>query len=474
MNHLSSIGLIGLAVMGKNLARNIAQKKYKVSVYNRTTAVTDEFIEQHGGAYIIGEKTIESFVASLATPRKIILMVKAGDAVDAVIEELTPHLEAGDTIIDCGNTFYRDTQRRYAMLKEKNIHFIGSGISGGEEGALHGPSLMPGGPKDAWKGIEPIWKKIAAKDFAGKPCVSYMGEDGAGHFVKMVHNGIEYGVMQLIAEAYDCLKTMHSLTPPEIQRIFKHLNNGPLKSYLFDITIDILEKKDDLTKGYLIDSILDTAQQKGTGKWTSVESLDRGIALPTITEGVFARCTSAEKKLRITLSTLYREKKTFKTISKKSFLPILEQAFSAAIISCYAQGFHLIERTAREEGWRINLAEVARIWQGGCIIRAKLLTTIHAAYQQKNNQSLHLLSIPSIARLVKQHRKGLREFVSLTVRTGIPIPAFAASLNYIEAMTQARSSANMIQALRDYFGAHTYERTDRAGVFHTEWNSSEK
>lgn len=473
----SHIGLIGLAVMGSNLARNIADKKFRVTVYNRTTTVTDEFIKNFGSDHLVGSHTLPEFVASLASPRKIILMVKAGDAVDAVIEELTnlqtqniASLQSGDTIIDCGNSHYRDTERRFKQLKEKGIHFIGSGVSGGEEGALHGPSLMPGGNRQAYKSIEPIWKKIAAKDFSNKPCVTYVGDGGAGHYVKMVHNGIEYGIMQLIAEAYDTLRTVYKLPAEEISKIFAKYNKGILQSYLFEIAAEVLAKRDDLSRGYLIDHIRDTAGQKGTGKWTSVESLDRGIALPTITEAVFARYTSAEKELRTTLQKSYREKISVKKPSLNTFTKTLESALYSAIISSYAQGFHLIATAAREEDWQIDLGEVARIWQGGCIIRAKLLTTIHAAYQTKTDQKQHLFALKNIVSAMKKSRVPLRNIVSLTAAAGIPASTFAVSLHYFEAMTQANSSANMIQGLRDYFGAHTYERTDREGTYHTNWN----
>jgi 6-phosphogluconate dehydrogenase len=311
----SHIGLIGLAVMGSNLARNIADKKYRITVYNRTTSVTEQFMREFGNKFLVGANNLKDFVASLERPRKIIIMVKAGTAVDTVIAELSPLLSAGDIIVDCGNSFYRDTARRFTELQAKGIHYIGSGVSGGEVGALLGPSLMPGGARAAYRAIEPIWKKIAAKDFAGSPCVTYVGDGGAGHYVKMVHNGIEYGIMQLIAEAYDILRTTYRLNALEISKIFNKYNKGVLESYLFEITSEVLARRDDLTRGYLIDHIRDAAGQKGTGKWTSVDSLDRGIALPTITEAVFARCSSAQKDLRTDLAKMYKEKIT----AKKTF-----------------------------------------------------------------------------------------------------------------------------------------------------------
>lgn len=469
----SSLGLIGLAVMGKNFARNFANNGITISVYNRTTDVTEEFIREYGTDRLIGTKTIPEFIASLARPRQIILLVKAGDAVDAVVRELAPHLEPGDTIIDCGNSFYRDTQRRTRELAEKNIHFVGCGISGGEEGALAGPSIMPGGTAETWKRLKPLFSKVAAKDFAGKPCVSHIGSDGAGHYVKMVHNGIEYGIMQLIAEAYDYLRVVHKLKAPAIRDIFMELGAGRLNSYLFDITATVLDQRDTLTKGYLIDHIRDTAGNKGTGKWTSADSLDRGISLPTITEAVFARYSSSDKSLRATLAKLYHPVRSGKKMSPKKLAAMLDGALYAAIISTYAQGFHLMKQTASNEGWSLNFAEITRIWQGGCIIRADILQTISEAYKTSGKKIPHLFAIPSIHKQLRTTHSTLRQFVSMAALSGTPIPAFSTALSYIEQMTQEASSANMIQALRDCFGAHTYERTDQSGVFHTDWLGTE-
>lgn len=464
----ADIGLIGLAVMGQNLARNIADKGYKTLVYNRTTEKTTEFISKFGTENLTGEKDLKTFVKNLKTPRKIIIMVKAGSAVDAVINQLLPHLDKNDLIIDCGNSNYLDTIRRSQELKEKKINFLGSGVSGGEEGALHGPSLMPGGNKTSYKKVEKIFQKIAAKDFSNNPCTTYIGDDGAGHYVKTIHNGIEYGVMQLMSEAYEIYRSVYKLSAPEIADIFGKYNRGKLKSYLFEISQIVLAEKDTFKKGYLIDYILDKAGQKGTGRWTAIDSLERASSTPTIIAAVNARINSGEKDLRTKLAKLYKKPSIKQKIPLQKAIPIINSALYAAMLISYAQGMSLIQKAATEQKWQIDLAEVARIWQGGCIIRAEILKTLTNAYKN-TKRSPHLFEIKSISEDLKKHLPKLRQLNAFTSINGITTPALASAQHYFEAMTEENSSANLIQGLRDHFGAHTYERTDKKGSFHTEW-----
>jgi 6-phosphogluconate dehydrogenase len=465
----AEFGLIGLAVMGQNLSRNIARNKVRTIVYNRTGETTKTFIKEHGSNYLRGEIDLKVFIGSLLKPRRIMLMIKAGDAVDAVIKQLTPLLDKGDVIIDGGNSHFHDTIRRESELKKKGIHFIGCGVSGGEEGALNGPSLMPGGSKEAWKLVRPVFEKIAAKDFTKKPCVTHVGENGAGHYVKMVHNGIEYGVMQLISEGYHMLKSLYNLKSPEVAEIFTHYNKGRLKSFLFEIAVPVLTKKDDIgKKGYLIDKILDKAGQKGTGKWTSVDALDRGVTLSTLTEAVFARTVSSQKELRVKLSKLYKKSTQKNALTLEQFAVILEDALYAGMLTCYAQGYDLIQTAGKEQHWKIDLAEVSRIWEGGCIIRSVILNFLHNAYQ-KAGKDRHLFEIPAVSKDLKDSINNLRNVTALSCLHNVPAPALASSLAYFDAITSAQTSANLIQGLRDYFGAHMYERMDKKGVFHTEW-----
>lgn len=471
MEKHAQIGLIGLATMGANLARNLANNSFKVCVFNRTTEKTLAFIDEFGNENLTYAKTLKELVSKLEKPRKIILLVKAGEGVEEMVNQLTPLLDKNDIILDLGNSNFKDTQKHCTELSKKNLNFIGCGISGGEHGALTGPSLMPGGTKTAYQKIEPIFSKIAAKDFAGQACLTFVGQDGAGHYVKMIHNGIEYAVMQLIAESYDLLSQIYTLTPPELAKIYEKFNQGILKSYLFEITSKIFAQKDDLKKSdYLINKILDKAGQKGTGKWTALDALEHDMALPTITEAVFARITSSEKDLRTSLAKLYAQKKSATTkIPLKTFLPLLEKSLYLSILSAYCQGFELIKKTAAENKWTINLAEIARIWEGGCIIRADILNFIYKSLKKEPKK--HFLAIKEVQKTITENLQALRKTTSFGTLEGINLPCLAGSLYYLQAMTSAQSPANLIQAQRDFFGAHTYERTDKKGSFHTEWQA---
>ncbi len=477
----ADIGLIGLAVMGANLARNMADKKFHVSVFNRTQEKTEKFAKEFGNKFIHPFYDLKTFVNSLSIPRKIIIMVQAGEAVDQVINQLTPLLNKNDIIIDCGNSYYLDTERRQKNLAEKNIHLIGCGVSGGEEGALKGPSLMPGGDKSSYRKIENIFKKIAAKDFSLKPCVTFIGENGAGHFVKMVHNGIEYAVIQLMSESYDGLKNIYNLSAPEIAKIFAKLNKGKLKSYLSEIAIKVLDQKDEFHKNkYLIDFILDKASQKGTGRLTAITSLEKDSALSIITESVFARIISGEKEKREKLNKLYEKlyglssRITSKNIHPKiplnNFISLIENSLYASIILAYVQGFELIQKVSKEQNWKINFAEISRIWQGGCIIRAELLKTFQKIYKNPKNKNKSLLEIPEIAKILKSSIEDLRKMIGSFTTNKVPKPALSSAINYFDSITSKNLPANFLQGLRDYFGAHTYERIDKKGTFHTKWN----
>jgi 6-phosphogluconate dehydrogenase len=422
---------------------------------------------QHEGDFVSAHE-YEQLVQSLERPRKLMLMVKAGEPVDAVINSILPYLEEGDIIIDGGNSAYQDTQRRFHFLKEKGIEFIGCGVSGGEEGALLGPSLMPGGTPAAWEHTKEIFEAIAAKDSMGAPCVTHIGEDGAGHYVKMVHNGIEYGVMQLLAETYEYLHLAHGRTVSQIADIFASFGAGKLSSYLFEIMVDVLKKEDEFHAGsHLVEYILDKAGQKGTGKWTSLDALERGVAIPTLTEAVFARYISAKKELRTELANAYQSQHGESTRSCDDILPHLEQALYGSIFACYAQGYELIQCAAKEEHWTIDLAEVSRIWQGGCIIRAEMLRTIADALSTDSSQ--HLLQAPSIVSEMKQAQSASTRILADAADCAIPMLCFGASASYVQMMTSEKTSAYIIQGLRDRFGSHTYERTDRSGTFHTDW-----
>lgn len=454
--------------MGKNLALNIESRGFSVSVYNRSSSKTEEFLQEAKGKNVVGTYSIEEFVQSLETPRKILLMVKAGTATDATIQSLLPHLEKDDILIDGGNTYYKDTQRRNKELAESGIHFIGTGVSGGEEGALKGPSIMPGGQKEAHELVKPILEAISAK-VDGEPCTTYIGPDGAGHYVKMVHNGIEYGDMQLISESYFILKQVLGLSADELHEVFAEWNKGELDSYLIEITADIFTKKDEETGKPLVDVILDKAGQKGTGKWTSQSALDLGVPLPIITESVFARFISAMKEERVKASGLLSgpEVKPV-TEHKEELIEAVRKALFMSKICSYAQGFAQMKAASEEYNWDLKYGEIAMIFRGGCIIRAAFLQKIKEAYDREPELD-NLLLDSYFKNIVESYQGALRQVISLAVAQGVPVPSFSSALAYYDSYRTAVLPANLIQAQRDYFGAHTYERTDKEGIFHTEW-----
>ena len=486
----SDIGLIGLAVMGQNLALNIADHGFQISVYNRTVEKTDKFVAENpstpGG--LVGAKTLPDFVASLARPRKIVILVQAGKATDAVIDGLVPLLEQGDIIIDGGNALWTDTIRREKALRDKGLRFIGSGVSGGEEGARFGPSLMPGGEFEAWQELKPIWDAIAAKvdaktgrplagAKAGQPvkggvtCTTYIGENGAGHYVKMVHNGIEYGDMQMICEAYALMQGLLGLKSAEMGTIFSEWNAGALDSFLIEITADILKQKDPATKRKaFVDIVLDTAGQKGTGKWTSTNALDMGVPAPTIAEAVFARCISAIKEERVSASKILKGPKKKYRGSKKALIQAIHDALYCSKICSYAQGFQLMRTAQQEFNWKLSFGDIARIWRGGCIIRAAFLQKITEAYERNPNLA-NLLLDPYFNKTVQKAQENWRKVVALAAECGVAAPTFASALAYYDSYRAARLPANLLQAQRDYFGAHTYERVDqpRGKFFHVDW-----
>ena len=489
----SDIGLIGLAVMGQNLALNIADHGFQISVYNRTTEKVDKFVAGNPGTPggIVGARTLGDFVKSLARPRKVIILVQAGKGTDAVIDSLVPLLDKGDIIIDGGNALWTDTIRREKALKEKGLRFIGSGVSGGEEGARFGPALMPGGDKAAFKELEKIWNAIAAKVDGktgrpipgaapgkpvkgGVPCCAHIGENGAGHYVKMIHNGIEYGDMQMICEAYAVMKGVLGMKAREMGGVFSAWNKGALDSFLIEITADILKQRDPVTKKPLVDVILDTAGQKGTGKWTSVNALDMGVPAPTIAESVFARCLSAAKEERVAASKILkgpRGKKHEKYEgSPKDLIGAIRDALYCSKICSYAQGFQLMREAQKEYNWRLNFGRIAQIWRGGCIIRAAFLQKITEAYRA-NPGLANLLLDPYFNKTIQKAQANWRAVVALAALCGISVPTFASALAYYDGYRSARLPANLLQAQRDFFGAHTYERVDekRGKFFHIDW-----
>jgi 6-phosphogluconate dehydrogenase len=464
------IGVVGLAVMGKNLALNIESRGYSVSVYNRSADKTEEMLKEAQGKNVVGTYSVEEFVNSLETPRKILLMVKAGKPTDATIEQLKPYLSKGDILIDGGNTLFVDTQRRNKELSADGLHFIGTGVSGGEEGALKGPSIMPGGQKEAYELVEPILKDISAK-VDGDPCCTYIGPDGAGHYVKMVHNGIEYGDMQLICEAYFLMKHALGLEAQDLHEIFAEWNKGELDSYLIEITADIFTKMDEETGKPLVDLILDTAGQKGTGKWTSQNALDLGVSLPIITESVFARFISALKEERVNASkVLSGPEKVAYTGDKKEFIEAVRKALYMSKICSYAQGFAQMRAASDEYDWNLQYGDIAMIFRGGCIIRAAFLQKIKDAYDRDANLP-NLLLDGYFKEIVESYQGALREVIGHAITRGIPVPAFSSALAYYDSYRTESLPANLLQAQRDYFGAHTYQRVDKEGIFHTEWMS---
>ena len=464
-----NFGLTGLAVMGQNLVRNVAHKGFPIAVHNRTTEKTDKFMEEHGGeGAITGSKSVQEFVDALQSPRAIMIMVKAGQPVDDVIAELKPLLAKGDLLIDGGNSLFSDTERRVKELTADGLLFLGTGVSGGEEGALKGPSIMPGGSEDAYKIVEPIFTKIAAQ-VDGTPCCTFIGNGGAGHYVKMVHNGIEYADMQLIAEAYDLLKNGAGLTNDDLHEVFTQWNEGDLDSFLIEITAQIFEKKDDLdTDDYLVDRVLDKAAQKGTGKWTAQNALDMGIPVTAITEAVYARSLSAFKDQRVAASKVLHGPSGKIDGDHQAFINDVRDALYASKVVAYAQGFEQMLAAAKEFDWTLHPGEIATIWRGGCIIRARFLDRIKDAYDQQPDLA-NLMLAPYFTDAIKNAQDGWRRTVGAAARLGIPIPAFSSALAYYDGYRRERLPANLIQAQRDLFGAHTYERIDKPGSFHSQW-----
>jgi 6-phosphogluconate dehydrogenase len=467
----ADIGLIGLAVMGENLVLNMESHGFTVAVFNRTTSKVDAFVDGRAkGKKIIGTHTVEELVAALKPPRKIMIMVKAGSPVDDVINELTPLLEPGDILIDGGNSHFPDSTRRTRELKAKRLLYIGTGVSGGEEGALKGPSIMPGGDLDAWPHVKPIFQAIAAKVSDGTPCCDWVGPEGAGHYVKMVHNGIEYGDMQLICEAYHLMRELLGMDAASLRDVFDRWNKGPLDSYLIEITRDILGYVDPETKKPMVDNILDAAGQKGTGKWTVISALDLGLPLTLISEAVFARCLSAQKDERAQASKILKGPPAAAGLDKKTYSDAIEHALYASKIISYAQGFALMDAMGRESKWEINKGGVALMWRGGCIIRSAFLGKIKEAFD-RDPKLTNLLLDPYFRGEIDRCQQGWRRAVAAAAEHGIPVPAMSSALAYFDGYRCERLPANLLQAQRDYFGAHTYERIDRprGQFFHTNW-----
>jgi 6-phosphogluconate dehydrogenase len=466
---------MGLAVMGENLALNIESRGYRVAAFNRTTSVVDEFIQGRAkGRNFIGCHSLEDLVAKLKRPRKVMMMIKAGPAIDAVIDQLIPLLEKGDVIIDGGNTHFDDTERRTKYVESKGLLYIGTGVSGGEEGALKGPSMMPGGSPQAWPLVEPIFKAIAAKVGPNNdiPCCEWVGPRGAGHYVKMVHNGIEYGDMQLICEAYFLLSEAIGLTNENLYSVFDEWNRGELQSYLIEITRDIFSVKDDAGEGYLVDKILDVAGAKGTGKWMSQHALDLGVPSTLVTTAVFARALSAMKDARVRASRVLRgpesNDETVRLPDRKQFVEAVRQALYASKICSYAQGYVQMQQAAKEYDWPLKYGDIALLWRGGCIIRAQFLDRIKEAFDSQPNLE-NLLLHPYFNEAIQKAQRSWRHVVSTATNLGLPVPAFSTALAYYDSYRRPRLPANLLQAQRDYFGAHTFQRTDQEGVFHAEW-----
>jgi 6-phosphogluconate dehydrogenase len=470
-NGTCDIGLIGLAVMGQNLVLNMNDHGFKVAVFNRTVSKVDDFLKDEAkGTQVVGAHTIEEFVADLKSPKRVMFMVKAGDTVDQMIDHVTPLLSKGDIIIDGGNSLFTDTNRRTKSLAEKGILYVGTGVSGGEEGARHGPSIMPGGNKEAWPHVKDIFQAIAAKVDDGTPCCDWVGEGGAGHYVKMVHNGIEYGDMQLICEAYQVLETGLGLSADELATVFTDWNKGELDSYLIEITAEIFAKKDEDGKP-IVDKILDTAGQKGTGKWTSISALDLGMPVTLIGEAVFARCLSAIKDERVAASKVLKgPDTTTKVADRAAFIENVRRALYCSKMISYAQGYMLLREAGKENNWNLNMGGIALMWRGGCIIRSRFLGKIKEAYD-KNPKLTNLLVDDFFAGVLNNYQQSWRNAVAAALEVGVPTPAFSTALAFYDGYRTARLPANLLQAQRDFFGAHTYERVDqpRGKFFHTNW-----
>ena len=469
---MSEIGVTGLAVMGANLARNIARNGFPIAVHNRTAARTHEFVEEHGHeGDVTGADSMEEFVRALDRPRRIVVMVKAGAPVDAVIDELEPLLDEGDIVIDAGNSFFEDTRRRTAHCGERGLRFLGTGVSGGEEGALKGPSIMPGGTDDAYGEVEQVFTTIAAQ-VDGTPCCTYVGPDGAGHYVKMVHNGIEYADMQLIAEAYDLLRHGVGMDVPEIAHTFEQWNEGDLESFLIEITAKVLAKTDEDTGQPLVDVILDRAEQKGTGRWTSQNALELGVPLTGITEAVFARSLSALGEQRARASDALAGPTPGTRTAGRDLVDDINKALYASKVVAYAQGFEQMQAASDDNDWGLDLGAMATIWRGGCIIRARFLNRIRDAYAEHDVPNL--LLVPYFTEAVANAQDAWRRVIARAAELGIATPAFSSSLAYYDGYRRARGPASLIQGQRDFFGAHTYRRTDRDGVYHTRWGQDGK
>ncbi|MBC7222070.1 NADP-dependent phosphogluconate dehydrogenase [Candidatus Bipolaricaulota bacterium] len=468
----AQFGIIGLATMGQNLALNIARHGFSVAGYNRSPERTKALMERVQDEPILPTYSLREFVVALKTPRAILLMVQAGKPVDEVVSELFPLLEPGDLVIDGGNSHFSDTERRIREAQSRGLFYLGVGISGGEAGALHGPAIMAGGDQEGYVRVEPIFKSIAAQGLDG-PCVGYFGPGGAGHYVKMVHNGIEYAIMQAIAECYDLLKRGLGFSPPEISEIFSEWNQGELESYLLEITVNILRTRDPETGGFLVEAIKDTAEQKGTGKWSTQDALDLGAPTPTIAEAVFARIVSALKEERLAAERILAGPEPRLPIPPGEFLMDLKRAYALAVVTAYSQGFRQLRDATAEHGYDFPLAEVARVWTGGCIIRARLLAEMREAFRREPSLPLLLLAEP-FRQFWKEGHESLRNVVCAAHKAGIPVPAMSSVLNFLDAYRTGRLPANLIQAQRDYFGAHTYERLDKPGKFHTHWEEASR
>jgi 6-phosphogluconate dehydrogenase len=464
----AQVGVVGLAVMGANLARNFARHGHAVALYNRTQARTDALVQAHGDeGTFVPATSVEDFVASLERPRRIVVMVQAGAGTDATIDALVPHLEDGDIVVDGGNAHFEDTRRREAALREHGLHFVGAGVSGGEEGALNGPSIMPGGSRESYDALGPLLEDIAAK-VDGEPCCAYMGTDGAGHFVKMVHNGIEYADMQFIAESYDLLRAA-GLQPKQIAGVFREWNTGDLDSFLIEITAEVLDQEDAATGRPLVDVIRDEAEQKGTGRWTVQTALELGVPVNTIAESVFARSTSGHRTLReASREALAGPNGGLPQEDAEALVGAVRSALWASKVVAYAQGLDQIRAASENYGWDVDVSEVARIWRGGCIIRARLLERIRQEYAAQRLPTL--LAAPSVAEGLRDAQPAWRSVVAQAVQAGVPVPGFSAALAYYDTVRAERLPAALVQGLRDFFGAHTYRRVDRDGVFHTEWS----